>query len=419
MPEDTGQTTLPDFLSARQALEILEIKPQTLYAYVTRGLIRAIAQPHTRAKLYPREDIERLHRRSLARAGHGPVAAGALRWGEPVMSSSITEITPGGPRYRGRLATELARAELPFEATVDALWTGVWETRTNVWQVEPPPDDIRRVVNEFARRFPRMRFRHLLGVLAQLLSAAQHDKRETAAAATVLTARQLLHAFAGALAYLDGQPLRKPKAGASLAEAAARALRVQLDATGYAALNAAFTLSADHELAPSTFAARIAASTGANLYACVIAGITAFDGALTGFGADHTEDLVQSAKTQAGLRKRLRQLREQGKKLPGFNHPLYPKGDPRAAYLIELARGIQRAPRQAKMLIDFIDKAGQDFQVHPSLPVGLVALQLAMRLPPRTAGALFLLGRTAGWIAHVREQHREGLLLRPRAKFSP
>jgi citrate synthase len=408
-----------DLLSAKQALEILEIKPQTLYAYVTRGWIRAISQRNTRAKLYSRDDIERMRMRSLARAGHGPAAASAMHWGEPVMVSSITEITPEGPRYRGRLATELARMSLPFETTADILWTGVSDEATIGWKFDAPPADFHKVANELARRVPGMRFRHLFGVLVQLLAAAQDGNPEATVGATVPAARQLMHVLAGAFAHLRGRPFVVSTSGRSIADTLARSLRIKLDAEGYAGLNAALTLAADHELAPSTFAARIAASTGATLHACVVSGITAFDGALTGFGADQTEDLVDSARTKPELRKRLRILRDEGKRLPGFNHPLYPKGDPRALYLIDAVRGMKRAAPRAQMLLEFINEAEQDFQAYPSLPVGLVALQLAMDLPPRTAGALFLLGRIAGWIAHVQEQRLAGVLLRPRAKYSP
>src|SRR4249920_2203976 len=105
-----------DYLPARDALAILDVKPQTLYAYVSRGWIRSVPQAGTREKLYSRDDVDRVRLRSLARAGHGAAAASAMRWGEPVIHSSITEITPEGARYRGRLATDLARTGHAFEA---------------------------------------------------------------------------------------------------------------------------------------------------------------------------------------------------------------------------------------------------------------------------------------------------------------
>src|SRR5690606_16752929 len=109
--ESSADIGKQSYLTAKDVIALLDIKPQTLYAYVSRGWVRTIAQQGTRVKLYVREDVEKLHVRSQARAGHGPIAAGALRWGEPVINSAITELTPQGPRYRGMLATDIAHME--------------------------------------------------------------------------------------------------------------------------------------------------------------------------------------------------------------------------------------------------------------------------------------------------------------------
>jgi citrate synthase len=412
-------TTRPDYLSARDALAALDVKAQTLYAYVSRGWIRSVSQAGTRERLYSREDVEKVRMRSVARAGHGPAAATAMRWGEPVIHSSITEITPEGPRYRGRLATELARAGLPFEVTADFLWTGVWDESTRAWPVARAPAAFNAVADELAQRFPGTRFRQMLAFLVQSLAAAQEGNPEAKLGSTVLAARQLLQVLAGAFGYLRDVRFVAPAGDERIAQTLARALGAKLDATALAAIDAVLTMSADHELAPSTFAARIAASTGANLHACIISGIAAFDGALTGIGADQTEDLVRGARTTLELRRRFRQLREQGRQPPGFNHPLYPRGDPRAQLLLELARRAKRAPPEAVALLEFVAEAERDFQVYPGLPVGLVAVALAYGLPARSAGAIFLLGRISGWVAHVQEQRLAGFLLRPRAKYVP
>ena len=113
-----------DYVSSRDALRILEVKPQTLYSYVSRGLIRRRAKPGHRTSYYNREDIHRLKSRSVARSGHGPAAASAMYWGEPVLETGITEITPAGPRYRDHLATDLAADNRSFESVAEYLWTG-------------------------------------------------------------------------------------------------------------------------------------------------------------------------------------------------------------------------------------------------------------------------------------------------------
>ncbi len=108
-----------DFLSALQACAILEIKPASLYTYVSRGLIQPAPHSGKKSNLYLREDVERLRARSDARMGHGAVAATAMRWGQPVIGTSITEITPQGPRYRGHLATDLVRHPGQFECVAE------------------------------------------------------------------------------------------------------------------------------------------------------------------------------------------------------------------------------------------------------------------------------------------------------------
>ena len=113
-----------DYLSARAAADLLGIKLATLYAYASRGLVASVAGEAGRARRYLRADLERLRARHDARAGHGAVAAGALRWGEPVLESALTAITDAGALYRGQSAVALAAADTAFERVSELLWTG-------------------------------------------------------------------------------------------------------------------------------------------------------------------------------------------------------------------------------------------------------------------------------------------------------
>src|SRR5262245_17453547 len=112
-----------DWLDAAGAARLLGVKRETLYAYVSRGLVRTRRADTGRAHLYLYGDLERLRARSQARSGHGATAAAALRWGEPVLDSALTSIDERGPSYRGRLALELAKTRR-FEAVAELLWTG-------------------------------------------------------------------------------------------------------------------------------------------------------------------------------------------------------------------------------------------------------------------------------------------------------
>lgn len=122
-----------DYATAKEALTLLKIQPQTLYSYVSRGLVRSITQPGLKDKLYLKEDLNRLLARSQARHGHGPLAAAAMNWGEPIIPTSITEIGPDGPKLRGRNAIELARSGVSFEAVTELLWKGVITEHQPIW----------------------------------------------------------------------------------------------------------------------------------------------------------------------------------------------------------------------------------------------------------------------------------------------
>ncbi|MBL8969198.1 MAG: helix-turn-helix domain-containing protein, partial [Myxococcales bacterium] len=124
-------------MSGREAAALLGVKRETLYAYASRGLVRSEPGGPGRERRYSREDLERLKARRDARSGHGPVAAGALRWGEPVLESALTAIDPAGPRYRGHPSAELA-ATHTLEAVAELLWSGTLPAAAPSWQLAGP-----------------------------------------------------------------------------------------------------------------------------------------------------------------------------------------------------------------------------------------------------------------------------------------
>src|SRR5262249_15722933 len=121
------------WIDSRAAAKHLGIQQRSLYAYVSRGQVRSVPGSGGRARLYALDDLERLRVRRDARSGHGAVAAGALRWGEPVLDSAITAITARGPAYRGRLAVELADAGVAFENVAELLWSGYLPPHEVLW----------------------------------------------------------------------------------------------------------------------------------------------------------------------------------------------------------------------------------------------------------------------------------------------
>src|SRR5690242_20185112 len=128
-----------ELVSAQQAAELLGVKRATLYTYVSRGLVRCVPEPGTKEKRYVRADLARLKVRHDARAGHAAVAAGALRWGEPVIDSAVSRVGAEGLAYRGHSAVRLAVEGRSLEDVAELLWTGSLPESPVRWPSPEPP----------------------------------------------------------------------------------------------------------------------------------------------------------------------------------------------------------------------------------------------------------------------------------------
>ena len=427
-----------DYLSGPEAAALLGVKRETLYAYVSRGLLRGVAGGRGRARLYLRTDLEQLKARHDARAGHGAVAASALRWGEPVLESALTAIGPRGPAYRGREAVALAREGVPFDAVAELLWTGALPEGGGAGQGRPSGQGPASAgVGVSAARLAALLPRDTPPLPALALAIAAMGARDpTRHAGAPLGEEPIFttdaelaraRAIVRALAALIGLGRDAAWSSAALGEGStARRVLLALgaragstrSAAAERAINRALVVSADHELNVSAFAVRVAASAGADLYACVSAGLAALSGPRHGGVCDRVEALVAEAgrpeRAGAAVRDRMRR----GEAIAGFGHRLYPDGDPRAELLIETARALaprSLAVRTVLALVDEMRAAGRE---PPTLDMGLVALAAAAGLPPGSALALFAVGRAAGWIAHAFEQREAGYMLRPRARYT-
>ncbi len=119
--------------------------------------------------------------------------------------------------------------------------------------------------------------------------------------------------------------------GESMVDGRMRALSVPPNAENREAFEAILILLADHELSPGTLSARVVASAGGTLHSCLASALCATSGLVVGRMYDRGEDFLGHAQTKTVLVKRAQHLHAQGQTVPGFDHPLYPKGDPRAA----------------------------------------------------------------------------------------
>jgi citrate synthase len=373
-----------DWLDAEQVLERLGIRPQTLYAYVSRGRIEAAAHPDDpRRSLYRASDVAVLHARKARGRRAADVAAEAIAWGEPVLASAITTVAGGRLWYRGRDAALLAR-DHTLEQTARLLRGGHGAALKAARAGEV-------VAGETARA-------RLFNALA-LRAGAEAPARGRAPLALAMEAASLLDAVVDAAA---GEVTEGPAH-----QRLARAWGV--DAAGADLLRTALVLLADHELNASTFAARVAASTGASLSAAALAGLCALSGPLHGGMAARVEAFVAEAdRTSAAKAVGARLV--QGASMPGFGHPLYPDGDPRARALLE-------AFEPPALLVDLRRETEGATGQLPNIDFALVGLARALALPADAPFILFAVARTAGWLAHAIEQIQTGRLIRPRARY--
>src|SRR5882724_8919075 len=290
----------PVYVSRQEAIKVLGVKPQTLYSYVSRGLVRRCVDKGGRWSAYNFQDIQRLKARSLARSGHGPAAANAIHWGEPVLSTAITKITERGPVYGEHLATDLARRQHRFESVAEYLWTGTGLADDVIWR-EATHARLGRQLDEITRFHPNVHIRQLLTEVALLLGMEQADPAPLhGARSDVEQARDLMQAMAGAFGFIGpGRQYAAPRRGDTIARVLARALGVQTNPDVAHALDGMLVVVADHEFTPATFAARIAASAGNDLYSCVGAALQVHFGSALGLRCDLLEQCLGAPHSPA------------------------------------------------------------------------------------------------------------------------
>jgi citrate synthase len=171
----------------------------------------------------------------------------------------------------------------------------------------------------------------------------------------------------------------------------------------------ALALLADHELNASTFAARVAVSTGASPAAGVLAGLAALTGPRHG-GAGAAVSALKTDAERLGAEAALSAWLAQGRPLAAFGHPLYPDGDVRAAALLE---GVDMG-EDWRALADAGERVTGE---PPNVDFALAVLADRHGWPAEAPFLVFAVARTSGWLAHALEQALEGELIRPRARY--
>ena len=375
-----------DWIAAEDARGRLGVRAQTLYAYVSRGRVQVRPDPSdSRRSLYRAADIAALTERKSRSRKVSDVAAGAISWGEPVLASAITTVAGGRLFYRGRDAIRLAETETL--ESVARLLRGGHGAALKRTERPPPP------------AAAEMRARAFLALAAR--AAVDSPARGRAPLALAVEAATLLDVLTDAVAGAVG--------GGAIHNRLALAWGLGPGGPGADVVRRILVLVADHELNASAFAARVAASTGASLAASALAGLATLSGPRHG-GATQAVRAFADEAAQLGPREAISRRLVDDRALPGFGHPLYVDGDPRAAALqarFSLPPDLHRLEAAVGAI------AG----LAPNIDFALIAACEALRLPRDAPFALFAVARCAGWIAHAIEQVQADTLIRPRARY--
>ena len=184
------------------------------------------------------------------------------------------------------------------------------------------------------------------------------------------------------------------------------------------ALRAALVLAADHELAASTFAARVAASVRADPYAVVGTGLGTMSGALHGGASLGAEMMLASASDPADTPRVVGELLRRGERIPGLGHFVYENGDPRSVLLLKLIS--QAAPGSDRLAVaDALPaEARRRALPAPNIEFALALLSTVAGMIPGAGEAIFAIARTAGWLAHALEEYARATPIRPRGVYT-
>jgi len=395
-----------DWIGASEAAQRLGIKPASLYSYVSRGVLTPRRAPDGRASLFDAAEVAGLARRGRPRRAPG----GA----ELVIESELTEICDDHLWFRGHDAITLATSR-SFEDVAGLLWTGSFcdPAAAGPWQATGeaiaagtaaqaalPPDT-----------YPLER----LQVIVPAVAATDRLRLHLDRPAVMAAARGLIAAMVDCL----------PAAGQgaavddSIAGRLAPKLSVRPPADGLiVALRAALVLLADHELAASTLAARVAASVRADPYAVVGTGLGAMSGALHGGAALGAEVLLVSAADPADAPRVVGELLRRGERIPGLGHFVYQAGDPRSVLLLDLIR--KAAPDSGRLAVAeaVLTEARRRALPAPNIEFALAVLSTVAGMIPGAGEAIFAVARTAGWLAHALEEYARATPIRPRGVYT-
>ena len=376
-------------LTARQAADKLGVKLDTLYAYVSRGRLRSVTISGTRERRYRSEDVEALLE---GRSNVRPPASSDPEALMPVIGSSICLIENGRFYYRGQDAVRLSDAAT-LERIARLLCLSEAESEPALHMAPASTATASGLIERCQ-------------IQLTLLGDQDLSSLDLTRAGATRTGWRILRALTACIApsLASPEPIHRRLAAAW-----------KSGELGEDLIRRCLVLIADHELNPSTFVARCVASTGATPYAAVAAALSALSGRLHGGETARAEGLLHELAEGGDPMTIMTARLTRGERLPGFGQPLYPEGDPRASAILAALAGA--APDTYDLAASAAETGLRLIGRRPNVDFALAAAALGLGLPRDGAVAMFIIGRTVGWIAHAIEQYESGVLIRPRARY--
>ena len=410
---------MADYLTAAEAARRLGIKPATLYAYVSRGVLSRVRAPDGRTSLFGAEEVEQLARRGRPRRPAGVA--------DITVESAITEITGDSLRFRGLDATRLAVSRT-FEEVAQLLWTGEFPSGRasgrEPWRARPAALAAGRAAQAAlpAGTLPLERLQVIVPAMAATDPLRLQLDRPAVIAAGQNIIAGMVDCLPGDVTSAAGEPVagrlwsrlcagNEPGNGPGHGQGRPAPGLMR-------ALSAALVLLADHELAASTLAARAAASVRADPYAVVGTGLGAMSGALHGGASLGAETLMAAASGPEDVPRVVAELLRRGEKVPGFGHFVYRGGDPRAILLLDLVRRVAPKSRQLAVADAVFAEVRHKSLPEPNIDFAIATLVRVAGMVRGAGEAIFAVARTAGWIAHALEAYSGPGPLRPRAVYT-
>lgn len=387
-------------LSAAEAAARLGVKPESLYAYVSRGLLSR--ERDATGSWFDPLEVEAFagrRRRSPAPPSGGAAAGTPLM----VLDTRLAHVEDDALHYRERSAARLAR-EQSFEDVVCWLW-GIRTLRP------PDADDVQVARRTIAALGDGIRPLDRLAAGVTALAVTDPLRDDPAPEQLARIGARLVTGLPAAL-LSEGAP-------GAVAPTLWRALGGRDDADGIRLLDAALILVIDHDLALSTLAGRVAASARASGYAVVTAALGAFDAPLHGTASRSVFRLLRAVRGgEAPAPAIARAVRDGGRGIPGFGQSLYAGADMRARLMLELLR---EAPQSADVMaaVDAVtEEVARRTDTRPNLDLALAALTLWAGMTEDAGAVVFAVGRIAGWISHAVDEYDERpMRLRPRGRY--